>query len=240
MTDYELDAFQSEFDPVAAVEQLKEDNSRENKVKIFAVLKTAYFLTFTQGPGRFAIINDKQGSSFAVLFTNRAELEKWPFPRHEIAEVPYETARRLVLGNARLEGLVINPFGKAMFLRRPQLSDIEATMQSAQTGPRSLQLKPTRDYPLGLPAVVTEIMEQHPEVYRVWLVAAHEKNEYLDHKLFVVDLDGKPRELFMELSQAIRPYMRAEERVEMMKADINLLRSVEQTAKPIYVKSDEE
>lgn len=240
MTEYELDMFQSEFDPVAAVEQLKDDNSRENKVKVFAVLKTAYFLTFTQGVDRFAIISDKKGSSFAALFTNRAELEKWPFPRHEIIEVPFETARRLVLRNARLDGLVINPFGKAMFLRRPQLTDIEATMQTARTGPRSLQLKATRDYPMGLPAVVREIMEQHPEVYRVWLVAAHEKDEYLDHKLFVVDLDGKPRDLFMELSQAIRPYMRAEERVEMMKADINLLRTVEQAAKPIYVKPDEE
>ena len=33
--------------------------------------------------------------------------------------------------------------------------------------------------------------------------------------------------------------MRAGEQVEMMKADINLLRAVEQAAKPLYVKPEE-
>lgn len=239
MTEYELNAFHSDFDPVKAVEQLQTDSSREGKVKVFALLKTAYFLTFTQGPGRFSVINDKQGSSFVALFTCREELEKWPFERQEVAEIPFEAARRMPLTNARLDGIVINPFGRAMFLRRPQLADIELTLQSAQTGPRTLQLKATRDFPMGLPGAVTALMEQHPEVYRVWLVAAHGQGEYLDHKLFVVDLDGKPSELFSQLSQAIRPFMRAEERVEMMKADINLLRAVERAAKPIYTKADQ-
>ena len=51
MTEYELNAFQSEFDPVKAADSLKEDNSRENKIRTFAVLKTSYFLAFTKGPG---------------------------------------------------------------------------------------------------------------------------------------------------------------------------------------------
>lgn len=239
MTEYELNAFHSEFDPVQAAESLQKDSSREAKIKVFAVLKTSYFLGFTRGEGRIGIINDKKGSAFVALFTNREELDKWPFERLAVTELPFEDARRLVQNNARLDGIVINPFGRAMFLRRPQLADIELTMQSARTGPREIKLKATLDYPVGVPAVVRELMLAHPEVYRVWLVAAHSQGEHLDHKLFVVDLDGKPDQLFPQLAEVIRPYMRAGEQVEMMKADINLLRAVEQAAKPLYVKPEE-
>ena len=46
MTEYELNEFQSEFDPVALSESLQEDSSPQNKVKNFALLKTSAFLVF--------------------------------------------------------------------------------------------------------------------------------------------------------------------------------------------------
>ena len=131
---------------------------------------------------------------------------------------------------------VINPFGKALFLRRPHFSDMDNTLRAAQPR-KELKLKATLDYPMGLPLAVRQLMADHPEVYRVWLVAAHSEGETVDHKLFIVDFDGKPESIFPKLAEAVRLYMRQGESFEMMKADIRLLRVAEQAARPIYEKA---
>ena len=38
----------------------------------------------------------------------------------------------------------------------------------------------------------------------VWLVAAHSEGETVDHKLFIVDFDGKPESIFPKLAEAVR------------------------------------
>ena len=42
MTEYELNAFRSEFDPVALAEKLKEDPTPAGRAKQFALLQTAF------------------------------------------------------------------------------------------------------------------------------------------------------------------------------------------------------
>lgn len=239
MTEYELNAFHSEFDPVKAAESLKQDPSRENKVKNFAVLKTSYFLTFARTAENLAVLNDKKGGAFVPLFTCRAELEKWPFERTEVIEVTYERAKSVAVQNARLDGLVINPFGNSMTLRRQQLTDVDFTMQTAAHGDkRQIQMKATLDYPMGLPLALEALLKEHPEVYRVWLMAAHSEGEHLDHKLFIVDFDGQPQPLFGQITEAIKLYLRAGEPVEMMKADLKLLQIADKATRPLYVKQD--
>ena len=235
MTEYELNEFQSEFDPVDFSRSMQEDPAPQNRARSFALLKTSAFLTFSSGPDRVAILNNKQKESLIPLFTCREELEKWPFQRGPIAEVTFAAMQRVVDNNARLDGIVVNPFGKALFLRRSHLTDMEAVLRAA-TPRRELKMKATRDYPMGMPIAVRELMEQHPEVYRVWLLAARSDNDTVDRKLFVVDLDGEPSKLFPQLAQAVRLYLREGEGVEMMKADIKLLRAAEAAARPIYEK----
>jgi len=98
-------------------------------------------------------------------------------------------------------------------------------------------MKATLDYPIGLPIAVKELMAQHPEVYRVWLLAAHSEGDAADHKLFVVDFDGQGKDLFPLLAKAVRLYLREGEQMEMVKADIRLLRAAEQAGRPIYEKA---
>ena len=235
MTEYELNEFQSEFDPVAFSQSMQEDPAPHNRARNFALLKTATFLTFSSAPDRVAVLNNKDKEALIPLFTCREELEKWPFQRGPIAEVTFTAMQRMVERNARLDGIVVDPFGKALFLRRSHLSDMDGVLRA--TAPRrELKMKATRDYPIGLPMAVRELMEQHPEVYRVWLLAARSEHDTIDRKLFVVDLDGSPDKLFPLLGQAVRLYLREGEGVEMMKADINLLRAAEQAARPIYEK----
>ena len=56
-------------------------------------------------------------------------------------------------------------------------------------------------------------------------------------KLFVVDFDGQPKDLFPLLAQAVKLYLREGEQLEMVKADIRLLRAAEQASRPIYEKA---
>ena len=236
MTEHELNEFQSEFDPEALSESLREDGSRQNKAKNFALLKTSAFLVFSKGPGQVSVLNNNKKESLVPAFTCREELEKWPFERGEIMEMPFHVLQSMVDKDARLDGIVINPFGKALFLRRNHLTDINSTLRAA-TPRKELKMKATLDYPIGLPMAVKELCAQHPEVYRVWLLAAHSECDTADHKLFVVDFDGQPGDLFPLLGKAVHLYLRQGEQLEMMKADIRLLRAAEQAARPIYEKA---
>ena len=81
----------------------------------------------------------------------------------------------------------------------------------------------------------TVLMDGTP-VLSCSMLAARADGDTEDHKLFVVDFDGKPEDLFPHLAKAVRLYLRQGEQVEMRKADITLLRIAEQAAKPIYEK----
>ena len=235
MTESQLNAFRSEFDPQALSDSLQADPSPKNKAREFAVLKTSEFLVYTRGQGRVSVLNDQQKRAFIAAFTCREEMDKWPFDRTQVAVMPFTALQKLVEREAKLDGLVINPFGRALHLSRGHLDDIRRTLRAANPR-KELKMRATRDYPIGLPIAVRELCEKHPEVYRVWLLAARGDNETEDHKLFVVDLDGQPGELFPAFVQAVRLYLRQGEQVEMLKADIRLVRIAEQAAKPIYEK----
>ena len=81
MTEYELNEFQSDFDPQAMADGLKEDPSPKNKLQHFARLNTAAFLVFSRAPGKVSVLNTKKKEAFIAAFTCREELEKWPFDR---------------------------------------------------------------------------------------------------------------------------------------------------------------
>lgn len=235
MNEYELNGFHSEFDPAAMVESLRQDSSTQNKAKQFALLKTAYFLVFSRGEGQVSALTNSKKETMLAAFTCRAELEKWNFDRQEVTEVPFEALRQLVAASPKVDGIVINPFGAALSLRRSHLAGMESTLRAAvpRTG---LKLKATLDYPIGLPMAVKELMKDHPEVYRVWLMAARAPDEHTDHKLLIVDFDGEPDPLFPLLAKAVRLYMRQGETFEMVKADIRLVQIAEAAARPIYEK----
>ncbi len=235
MTEYELDHFQSEFDPQTMAAALEADGSAKNKQKQFSVLKTSSFLTFSRGPGQVAVLNNRDKEPMIAAFTCREELEKWPFAREAVVEMTFTALQTLVERNDRVEGMVIDPFGKALVLRRAHLSDIDGTLAAANPQ-KELRVKATRDYPIGLPLAVRELCESHPEVYRVWLLSAHAPGETVDHKLMVADFDGKGEDFLPHLAKAVRLYLRQNERLELRKADLNLLRVAEQAARPIYEK----
>ncbi len=237
MTEYELDHFQSDFDPQEMAQALEADGGVKNKQKQFAILKTASFLTFSRGPGQVSVLNNQKKEALVPAFTCREELEKWPFAREEVAELPFTALQTIVERSDRLDGLVIDPFGKALVLRRAHLSDIDGTLAAANPS-KELRIKATRDYPIGLPMAVADLCASHPEVYRVWLLAAHAPGDTADHKLMVADFDGKGEEFFPHLAKAVRLYLRQGERLELRKADINLLRVAEQAARPIYEKKN--
>ncbi len=234
MTEYELDHFQSEFDPQTMAQAIQEDP--KNKPKQFAVLKTASFLAFSKGPGQLSVLNNNKKEALVAAFTCREELEKWPFERTGVDEVPFVALQQLVERNDRLDGVVIDPFGKALVLKRAHLADMDATLAAVQPR-KELKLKATRDYPIGLPLAVKELCESHNEVYRVWLLAARGEHDTEDHKLMVVDFDGKGEDLFPHLAKAVRLYLRQGERMELMKADLRLLQIAQQAARPIYEKA---
>ena len=112
MTEYELDHFQSEFDPQTMAQAIQEDP--QNKPRQFAILKTASFLAFSKGPGQLSVLNNNKKEALVAAFTCREELEKWPFERTGVAEVPFAVLQQLVERNDRLDGVVIDPFGKAV------------------------------------------------------------------------------------------------------------------------------
>lgn len=71
----------------------------------------------------FQIMANPQGAQFIPAFTDEIELRKnrKPGDRFQVAVMSFTELYRLIKGNEEITGIVINPFGSALCLMRPQV-----------------------------------------------------------------------------------------------------------------------
>lgn len=239
-------AFDSGLDLVKSVERMRDNPTPEGKLHFFKELKAARFLVPCRGEtdGGICVLNTAEQEAFLPAFCSADELEKWRFPLDKVQVFPLDGLKHIVVEHpVQLAGVVINPFGKALFLRHPQLSEIDSFaegMTIARTDhKRKLELRATRNYPVGLPGALAGLLRQRAEVYRAFLLLAREEGEAPFHKLFLLDFDGDRKELFPLVARAVQPFMNPGESFELVKADFELLQRAEAISAPVYQKPAE-
>ena len=235
-------AFYAGIDLIKSMEQLRDNPTPEGKRQFFTELKAARFLVPSRKQDNgIAILRTQNKEVFLPAFTTKEELDKWTFPQERIVVMLYDTLKHIAIDNPKqISGIVINPFGKALFLRHPQLAEIDAgtegmTLKRVEHQGK-LQLKDTTDYSFGLKTALEHLFEQEGIIRGAWILSAKTKGENNAHKLFVIDFDGDRKFMFPIVAKTIQPFMEPGETFELMKADDNLLALVQNIAKPIYQK----
>ncbi len=232
--------FDSGLDLVKSMERLRDNPTPEGRLLFFRELKSAQFLVPCRGDdSNIAVIRTPDAEAFLPAFCSAEELDKWQFPLDKVSVLPLDALKHIAIDNPeKLAGIVINPFGKTLFLRHPQLKEIDSFSEGMTLARMDhkgrLEIRATADYPTGLPKALAQLFKNKAEVSRAWIMLAREEGEARFHKLFVIDFDGDRKLLFPLVAKAVQPFMRPGESFELMKADLRLLQAAQSKAEPVY------
>lgn len=236
------DGFVRGIDLPQSIERYQKEPTPQAKVQFFRELKSAKYLVPYRGDRKnIAVIQTAQGEVFLPAFTCEQELMRGREKFEEIMALPFDVLKHIVIDQPKsIAGIALDPFGKALLLRRPQLQEIDSALEGMtlqrndyQTAPILSQLC---DLPVGLPRALSALFRRRPEVYRAWILLARRDEKEPPHKLFLIDFDGDRKNLFPIVAKQIEPFMCPGESFELMKADIGLLQLAQKIAMPFYSK----
>ena len=235
------DGFAGSFDLVTAMERFRGNPTKEGKKQFFRQLKEAKLLVPYQGDTmNVAALHNSAGEILLPAFTSPYELTREHTEWDNIGVMILDDLKHIIIDlPTEVSGVVLNPFGKALVLRRPQLMEIDREMEGMtlkRTDHPSPQiLAPLKSYPPGIVEALRSCFEKYPEVTRAGILAARPDYKTPPHKLFVIEFFGDRRLLFPQVAKVVEPFMRPAESFELMKADLALARKAREKAPPIYV-----
>ncbi len=244
-------SFCANFYPEESLKRVQKEPTPENEGRFFAEIKNARFLVpCAEKNGQSAlklypaVLNTQEGEKFLPAFSEPAELEKWPFNKGKVAVFSFDDLKHTIVGDPQnLAGIAINPFGKVLLLRQSQIAQIDRATQGMSVQrvnhEAGLRLSRPKGFPPGLAGGIKAFFAQNREVRLVYLLLGQGAGEPTAHWLFLIDFDGTETGLFPQVAEAVRPYMKAGDSFELMKATSGLLQTAAAKGKLIYQRHGE-
>lgn len=244
-------SFQADFQPEESLKRRQGESEQESKLRFFAAIKNARFLVpctlkCTEAGERIypATLNTPDGEKFLPAFSDRAELEKWPLEQGRVSIYSFDDLKHTMLTDPQnLTGIVINPFGKAMMLRPSQIEQIDrATLGMSVRRvwhEKGLRLLHPESLPPGLAEGMRDFWRQRREVRRVYLMLAQEPEKHEPYWLFLIDFDGAESDLFPQVAQAVKGYMKRGFAFELLKAPPCLLAMAAAKGEPLFQREED-
>ena len=126
------DNFAEGFDLVKAMERFRDNPTEQGKRQFFKELKDAQLLVPYQGDTmNVAALHNSAGEILLPAFTSPYELTREHTAWDSIGVMTLDDLKHIIIDlPAAVSGVVLNPFGKALVLRRPQLMEIDRDMAS--------------------------------------------------------------------------------------------------------------
>ena len=236
------DGFERGIDLPRSIERYQKEPTPQAKLQLFRELKSAKYLVPYRGDRQnVAAIRTAQGEVFLPAFTCEQELMRGGEEFETIMALPFDVLKHIVIDQPKsIAGIALDPFGKTLQLRHPQLREIDSALEGMTLQRNEYQKAPMlsqpRNLPVGLPRALSALFQRHPEVYRAWILLARRDEKEPPHKLFLIDFDGDRKNLFPIIARQIEPFMCPGESFELMKADIGLLHLAQGIAAPFYSK----
>jgi hypothetical protein len=188
-----------------------------------------------------ALLATQGGEMFLPAFTSEDEFGKWTGPSGGATLLPFETLHGIVVDDPKLHGVVINPFGPVLLLRR---ADLAAT-ENAATGMTHRRVDhaggrmivEAARYPASLARAFADALKKRPEdISEAYILTARQEHEPKPHLLFLIDFSGDRKLLFPPIAKALQPHMKHGTEFELLKASTPLLRIARQKAQPVFRK----
>ncbi|MGN0734090.1 MAG: enhanced serine sensitivity protein SseB C-terminal domain-containing protein, partial [Emergencia sp.] len=187
-----------------------------------------------------AALHSSEGEILLPAFTSQYELTREQTAWDNIGVMVLDDLKHIIIDlPAEVTGVVLNPFGKFLILRRAQLAEIDKEIEGMTLQrtdhPLPQILSPLKSYPIGIVEALGHFFEKNQGVTRAWILAARPDYKTPPHKLFVIEFFGDRRVLFPQVAKVIEPFMKPGESFELMKADRDLAREAGEKTAPIYV-----
>lgn len=222
--------------------------NEENELGFFKELKTALFLVpvkaaedrpKTAPPVQIMLLRTPEEESFIPAFTDRSELEKWPFVKEAVAVISYDGLKNHVVENAAgIDGLVINAFGGNLVLRRKELELIDSKTEGMSVKRAEHRGELRIFQPAAFPEGMLDALERfccgEPAIHKAYAVMTQGENEEKAHWLFLLEFDGEKSKIFPKAAEVIKDFMEPGSSFEMMKAVPELAWNAADKIMPVY------
>ncbi|MEA5023435.1 hypothetical protein SDC9_21111 [bioreactor metagenome] len=244
-------SFQADFQPEESLKRRQGESEQERELRFFTAIKNARFLVpctlkRTETGERMypTTLNTPDGEKFLPAFSARGELDKRPLEQGRVSIYSFDDLKHTMLADPQnLAGIVINPFGKAMVLRPSQIEQIDRAVQGMSVRrvwhEKGLRLLHPGSLPSGLAEGMKDFWHQRREVRRVYLILAQEPEKPEPHWLFLIDFDGAESDLFPQVAQAVKGYMKRGFAFELLKAPPRLLEMAVARGEPLFQREED-
>jgi hypothetical protein len=211
------------------------------RAAFFSKLRRSIFLV-PQPPegGGISLLATQHGEMFIPAFTTGGEFRKWERREDGAAVRAFEALHGCVTDDAKLAGVVINPFGNQLVLSRRDLDGLE-NAATGMTRERvehrgKLMLEAAKCAPALARTFSAALKGSGMDVFEAYILTARQEAGDRPHLLFLIDFSGDRKLLFPHVARAVQPHMKPGDNFELLKADYALLEAARAKAEPAYRK----
>ncbi|MDR2296116.1 MAG: enhanced serine sensitivity protein SseB [Clostridiales Family XIII bacterium] len=221
--------------------QLKNMRTGGSDVRAFfrRRLRASSYLVPRRPDGRaLSLLATQNNELFLPAFTSEDELGKWAQPHGGMSALSFEMLHHIVVDDLNLAGIVINPFGASLILRRSKLTAIESAatgMMHERIAHTGRMIFETGQCPAALVRDFTAALKNSGmEVFEAYILMARQEHEAKPHMLFLIDFRGDRKLLFPAVARAVQPHMAAGSNFELLKANTATLAAARKKSAPVY------
>jgi hypothetical protein len=219
---------------------MTQDGEAERET-FFSKLRLSIFLVpqSLEGNG-LSLLSTQHGELFIPAFTTGDEFRKWEKREDGATVRTFDVLHGCVTDDERLAGIVINPFGNQLVLKRRELAEIEnaATGMTRERIAHSgkLILEAVKYAPELASAFAAALKSNGMDVFEAYILNARQEDGQKPRLLFLIDFNGYRKLLFPAIARAVQPHMKIGDNFELLKASFGALETARAKAKSVYKK----
>lgn len=168
----------------------------------------------------FALLMTDDERKFAPAFLHKKS-NLGRFKEEQLVEIPYNKLKYLIIdAGAEISGIVIAPFEENIVLDRKLIEIIDAQTMGMSLRREEhvgrIKLRKPENVPNGLIDALKKFFETSLKVESAWLIKAKTENESDEHWMLLIDFYGEKTELFPQVAEIMKPYMKQGEKFELV------------------------
>lgn len=200
------------------------DNKTQEKMNFYRSLagRRVYIPCKRQEDGNITLelLINGQGEKMIPAFFSK-ESQTGNLDKRSLTEFMFPTLRNILIElSEEICGIVIEPFEGNIILDRNALAEYDSATQGMTVKKHDhLQNTTYRKVdilPGGLISAVEKFLRGQIGVNAVWVLLAQNDNEKLPHLTFAIDYFGNKFDLFPQLAEVLKPFMRQGQSFELI------------------------
>lgn len=189
---------------------------------------------------RIPAMSDGEGGFFYAMFTDKEEYDQWTgTEKLECITLTFDNYVELIQENEDIAGVVLNPFSDNLVFTRINMLHLKTQKELKTKGvavhtvtqDMQVMIGEPKEYPRELVEVLKRYLPDVPEVKRAWIRLMLKNNN--PSLLLVADLSGNATEIFKELAEVVKPYLK-KMYIDMVSYKDEFGRNAVEGAEPFY------